>query len=172
MGAGKSTLGPLIARPLGALFVDLDVFVEQQQGLTVPQLFAEKGEPFFRRAESQALRTVLEQRGRLVLSVGGGCFTQSRNRELLHQKGAATIFLEAPAEELWSRCQAQTGNTLRPLLNNETSFRQLYMQRLPQYRLALYTVQAGGRPPELIAEEILDLMRRTRGIHQHKEESK
>ena len=160
MGAGKSTLGPVAARRLGAVFVDLDDLIQQQEGLSVSQIFSQKGESFFRRAESQALQTVLDQRGRLVLALGGGCFVQSRNRELLHQRCVTTVFLEVPVEELWARCQHQSGNRQRPLLKNETSFHQLYMQRLPLYRKAALTLQAGGKSPAELADELLAILGR------------
>jgi len=90
MGAGKSTVGRLLAERLGWEFLDLDVLVESRSGLTVPEIFSTHGEAHFRRLESQELAAALG-RGNIVLALGGGAPESLTNRLLLEQTPATAI---------------------------------------------------------------------------------
>jgi shikimate kinase len=141
MGAGKTTVGRQLAAALGWEFVDLDTFIEQRTGLTVPQIFAEKGEAAFRRLESVALAAALGRRN-IVLALGGGTPEQITNRLLLEQTPRTlTVYLHAPLEVLTARCLAQQSGTERPVLANKTEVAQRFAARLPHYRrLAAVTI--------------------------------
>src|SRR5487761_2537855 len=84
MGAGKTTVGRMLAESLGWEFLDLDAHIEQRTGSTVPELFARDGEPKFRRLESTALTNALSHNN-AVLALGGGTPEQLTNRLLLEQ---------------------------------------------------------------------------------------
>lgn len=153
MGSGKSTIGTLLARQLAWRFVDLDDRIEEAAGLTIPQIFERLGEPAFRQMEADQLRAALGRASELkegtVIALGGGTYAQPGCPEFLRASGAPVLWLDSPIEVLLSRCMAMTG---RPLFRDEASFRALYAQRLPSYRLADYRVDSSGEPAQVVAE--------------------
>lgn len=157
MGSGKSTAGRLLARQTGWPYVDLDKRIVEFTGQTIPEIFAKQGEPAFRDIEHEQLARALGEAAGLdqprVISLGGGTVTQPRNLTLLREKGAVLIWLRCAIEELLSRCAQITD---RPLFRDETSFRQLYLQRLPSYELSDYSVESGGEPMQVV-EQIIAL---------------
>jgi len=159
MGAGKSSVGRALGRRLNWIFEDLDDRIEQREQRRVAEIFRDSGEPAFRRAETSALRQVIEQlRGGIsrIVALGGGAFAQKENAALIAASGVPTIFLEAPAEELWTRCrkQAKETGTIRPLLQNEEQFHQLYKARRASYLRASLNIETSGRTVDEIAAEI------------------
>ena len=110
MGAGKSTVGRLLAAELGWAFLDLDARIEARAGAAVPELFALHGEAHFRRLESSALASALRE-SQIVLALGGGAPETLTNRLLLEQTpGTLTVFLDAPFAILYDRCMLQALN--------------------------------------------------------------
>lgn len=153
MGAGKSSVGGLLARQMGWPFVDLDTIIEAGQGATIRQIFERAGEPFFRQLEHAAL-TEVSKKEPAVIALGGGTFAQKSNIEMIRQSHGATIWLDCPIEELWQRCSTMDN---RPLFRDRESFIRLYEQRLPHYRQAEFKINTGGRSAEEIVEEIARL---------------
>jgi shikimate kinase len=164
MGSGKSTVGRLLAAQLAWRFADLDEEIEAESGLSISQIFAQKGEAVFRDLEHECLKRVVaaavERNTRLVLALGGGTFTQPRNSALLRDPGgtaraagAAVIWLDCPSDELLQRCVLMGD---RPLFRDEASFRKLYEERLPFYRQADFRVESNGEPMGVV-EQILAL---------------
>ena len=159
MGAGKSSVGRELGQQLNWLFEDLDDRIEAREGRTVAAIFREAGEADFRRAERAALQQSLEElRGgsSKIIALGGGAFVQKENAALLHAAGVATVFLDAPIEELWQRCstQANANGTERPLLRSREEFQKLYESRRAGYGSAALHIQTGSRTVEAIAGEI------------------
>lgn len=155
MGAGKTSVGRALAARLGWKFIDLDNIIETREQATVAAIFAERGEAEFRRAESAALKALLqdeEATGDLVTALGGGTFVQAANRAALEQAGATTILLEAPLEELRRRCQDAANQ--RPLARDAATFGELFAARRSAYELAQYRVDTMGKAVEQVAEEI------------------
>lgn len=153
MGAGKSSVGLLLAEQLGWEFLDLDAHLEARTGHTIPQLFALHGEEHFRRLESSALANAL-RRTRTVIALGGGVPEQTTNRLLLEQTpNTLVVFLNAPFPVLYDRCMLQTIATPehdRPLLASPELAQARFHARLPLYqRLARITVDTA----ELSASE-------------------
>jgi shikimate kinase len=163
MGAGKTSVGRALARRLNWTFEDLDERIEQREQRTVSQIFRDFGESEFRRAEHDALQSVLgEIRSGAVkiVALGGGAFVQEQNASVLESSGVPTVFLDAPVEELWQRCctQANKAGTERPLLRSIDQFRQLYEARRPAYLGASLGVQTGQRTLDEIASEIAEAL--------------
>jgi shikimate kinase len=155
MGAGKTSVGTALAR-LGWTFLDLDDCIEQREGRTIPAIFREQGEAGFRDAERAALQELLSQwpsAPRMVVALGGGAFCNPATAQLL--AGAAVVFLDADADELWRRCQAQPRE--RPLRQDRQRFRELYEKRLPYYLRANYRVATSGKSVEQVAAELAGL---------------
>jgi shikimate kinase len=112
MGAGKSTVGQLVAAELGWDFVDTDECVEARTGMAVRELFAARGEPAFRDEERRAVHEVLERRAPAVVSVGGGAVLDEENRVAM-LAGGTVVWLRADPAVLAARVGAGAG---RPLL--------------------------------------------------------
>lgn len=157
MGAGKTSVGRALAKRLSWPFQDLDDQIIARERRSIAEIFRHSGERAFRDAEHGALRQMLEElrdgTGR-VIALGGGAFAQKRNAKLLRR--TAVAFLDAPVEELWSRCcrQAAEAGTERPLLQSMNQFRKLYETRRKSYLQAAVTIRTSGREVEAIAEEI------------------
>ncbi|MBZ5530584.1 MAG: shikimate kinase [Acidobacteriia bacterium] len=159
MGAGKTSVGRALAARLEWNFCDLDNIIETREQQTVAAIFADRGEAGFRKAESAALRELLQDSdmpGDLVLALGGGAFVQPANRAALERSGAATVLLEAPLEELRRRCQE--GGNVRPLARDAATFSRLFAERRSAYQLAQHRVDTMGKSVEQVAEEIERLL--------------
>lgn len=155
MGAGKTSVGRALSRKLGWRFEDLDERIQAREGRTIPEMFQRLGEAQFRRSEVAALRELLEElKSRpIVAALGGGAFVQEEVTSLLGHAGGMTIFLDAPAEELWRRCANDVVD--RPLRRMEAEFRQLYEARRPRYLRAEMRVETEGREIEQIVSAIV-----------------
>ena len=127
MGAGKSRIGREVAERLGRPFLDLDAAIEQRAGVSIPELFATRGERGFRSLEEQAASAALGASEPAVISLGGGAVTSARTRSLLASE--LVVCIEVDADTAWAR----VGRSRRPLARNEASFRALHRERAPLY---------------------------------------
>ena len=159
MGAGKSTIGRLLAARLNWNFLDLDTHLEQRTGSAIPQLFRDHGEARFRRLESTALVSALSF-SNTVLALGGGTPEDLTNRLLLEQTpGTFAIFLDAPFPTLFDRCMLQ--DIARPVLEDPAAAQLRFDRRHPLYsRLSRLTIDTADLTPDQTVEAILA------GLHQ------
>jgi shikimate kinase/3-dehydroquinate synthase len=130
MGAGKSTLGPEVAERLGRPFIDLDRELERDLGKTIPELFAEGGEPEFRIQEERQAITALNLREPAVIALGGGAVQTPSIRNELRER-AFTVHLDVDPESAWARAAGSD----RPLARDETEFHALYERRRESYEV-------------------------------------
>ncbi len=154
MAAGKSTIGRHLARRLGWNFFDTDEEIEAAEGVSIPEIFATRGEPEFRRIESRILEQHVRwiERGRpAVLALGGGAFVEDQNRRLLEDRGIS-VWLDCPFEIVKHRV-AQTSH--RPLAQDPEKFAALYDTRRESYRLADLRVSIDSDDPESMVERIV-----------------
>ncbi|MTE15010.1 shikimate kinase [Nocardia sp. CT2-14] len=152
-GAGKSTIGRKLARELGVELYDTDAGIEERAGRTIPEIFAEDGEPEFRRMEEEVVRdAVLAGHG--VVSLGGGSVLSAATRALLRDR--TVVYLEISVGEGLRRTGASTN---RPLLNGDDpakKYRELMKIRRPLYReVATVRVRTDGRSPGRVVRMIL-----------------
>lgn len=154
MGAGKTTVGPLVARALGCDFVDLDAAVEQRMERPVPVLIRERGEAFFRRAESAAAAEILAGPP-LVLATGGGWAAQPGRIDALAGRARA-VWLQVRARTALARMGGQLRD--RPLLDGPDALsaaRVLLAERTPCYERCAIRIDTEELAPGQVAQEIL-----------------
>lgn len=173
MGAGKTSVGRTIGKQLGWRFEDLDDRIENRAGRKVSEIFGAAGESGFRRAEHAAVKEMLSELpagAERIVALGGGAFVQKRNARLIESAAVPIVFLDAGADELWRRCrrQAERSGMQRPLLKDQSSFRELYEVRRPHYLRAPFRVETSGKTVQQIAAEViqalsLDRAKATRG---------
>ena len=156
MGAGKSTVGRILAGRLGWHFHDSDRVIEADQKTSVPALFATYGEASFRRLEYDAVFR-LHQAEQAVISLGGGAVETAQIRDLLeNDAGGIVIYLQAPLPLLIERCLAQDGGDARPVLQQREQLQTRYDLRLTYYRNAHLTVETETLSPENVAAAIVE----------------
>lgn len=161
MGAGKSTVGPILARRMGWDFLDLDTEIAAAAALSVPAIFARLGEPAFRRLEADVTRQAMP-REEVVFATGGGWMANPEAVAAL-PTGSVTVWLQASAGEVMRRVGRDAAN--RPLLagpDPAAAVRRLMREREPLYRRATFTVETDGRAAPEIAAEI-EILLRSRG---------
>src|SRR5436309_2878425 len=132
MGAGKSTLGPEIARRLGRPFVDVDGEIERGHG-AIADLFRERGEAAFREIEARLATDVAARRDPVVVALGGGAV---ETRDLIERSGMFVVHLDVDVETAWTRVRGSP----RPLAEDEDEFRRRYAQRRPRYAEVAHAV--------------------------------
>jgi len=158
MGAGKSTVGRRLAARLGWEFLDLDEHIEARTGTTIPDIFANHGEPHFRRVESTALASALV-RSHTVLALGGGAPEEITNRLLIEQTpGTLAVFLDAPFPTLFDRCMLQEIG--RPVLADPVQAELRFARRRPFYsRMSRITIDTSAQNPDETVDAILSELR-------------
>lgn len=155
MGAGKSTIGRLLAQELGFEFVDSDQYVEDTTGVSIPYIFEVEGEDGFRDREAKAI-ALLTTQPQVVLATGGGAILREENRMQLMQNGIV-IYLNVSPEAQFERVRF---DSQRPLLQNDDPkgvLEKLYEFRHPLYlSSANYIVFSDNIPPKLVVGGIIE----------------
>jgi len=155
MGAGKSTIGRLLARASGFEFVDCDREIEARSGVSIATIFEHEGESGFRKRES-ALIDELTQRSRIVLATGGGAVLSAENRERLRSRGLV-LYLQASADEILRRTAADRSRPLLQVADPRARIVELLMQREPLYaQVAHLTFASPAANPRRLLKRILD----------------
>ena len=147
MGAGKSSVGRRLAVRLGIPLVDADNEIESAAGMTIPEIFAKHGEPYFRTGEARVIARLLDQ-GPQVLATGGGAIMDPQTRELIRAKGIS-VWLKADLDVLLKRTKRRDE---RPLADKIT---ELLPLREPYYGQSDIVVQSRDEPHEAIVDEII-----------------
>jgi shikimate kinase len=153
MGAGKTSVGKILAEKLRLEFRDLDELIEGECGKAISRLFSEHGEDFFRDLESKKLLTISEKSGQII-STGGGVVLRQANWEVM-EKGGVTVYLKASPDVLWSRIR---NDSSRPLLQVKKPFERvndLLSMRIPLYEKADIIIETENKLPEDIADYII-----------------
>jgi shikimate kinase len=113
MGSGKSTIGPRLAKKLGYDFVDIDDIIEEEEGISVSEIFAKHGEKHFRNLEKSMLVEIYKDKKKIVVALGGGTLTRMENREIVRH-GGILIYLRTHPRTIIER--VKNGKINRPML--------------------------------------------------------
>jgi shikimate kinase len=154
-GAGKSTIGALLAAALGRPFADTDTIIEAMAGKPIPEIFIDDGEPHFRKLEAEAVATALESFDG-VLALGAGAILADQTRALL--RGHPVVYLLVDFSDAMKRVGLGAG---RPLLkiNPRATMRHLLDQRRPFYEeVARHTIDTTGRTPDEVVASIVETL--------------
>ncbi len=157
MGAGKTTVGRLVARHFKKDFYDTDHEVERRTGVNIPLIFELEGEAGFRRREA-AMIEELTRAENIVLATGGGAVLLPENRKNLKEHGTV-IYLRANVNELWIRTRNDKNRPLLQIANPRAQLEKLFEERDPLYReIADIIVDTGGQAVGTIVHEIEKLL--------------
>ncbi|WP_350287579.1 shikimate kinase [uncultured Croceitalea sp.] len=158
MASGKSTVGRQLASALDMTFIDLDEAIAQDVGLSVPRIFQEKGELFFRKKETEVLNALLSSNGNLVLALGGGTPCYGVNMDTVLAKTAHSVYLKLSIAKLLERISNEKSE--RPLVANisdedlpEFIGKHLF-ERSPFYNKASYILTCDDKSVDDIVEEV------------------
>ena len=160
MGTGKTSVGKLLATRLGCAFHDLDKKIEETCGMSIPMMFKEHGEAYFRAREKEAVRAA-SARLNMVIATGGGTVKDAENMALLRKNGIVVALL-ADADTILQRTAVRG---TRPVLDHadagdrRAAVEQLLQERRPLYEGADITVDTSGRAPLEVAECIVQALR-------------
>jgi shikimate kinase len=160
MGTGKTVVGKEVARRLGMKFVDMDDVIEEKEGCTISEIFAQKGERHFREVESE-VAGALSQREGLVIATGGGVVLNRKNVEALQSSGTG-ICLTASPQVIYERVK---GETHRPLLMSKDplgKIKSLLEYREPFYATVQHRLDTSQLSVEGVVEKILALVKKDR----------
>ena len=153
MGVGKSTIGRRLANRIGYAFADADEEIEEAANMSVSEIFAQFGEPYFRDGERRVIARLIE-RERIVIATGGGAFCQEETRDLILDQ-AISVWLDAPIATLVERVARRD---TRPLLKDrdpETVLTELMAERRAHYARASLRIASDNGPHERTVNAIL-----------------
>ncbi len=156
MGSGKTCVGELLAKLLNMSFVDTDEQIIKTEKISINQIFAQKGETYFREIESATLKNVLNYNNQII-STGGGIIKSNENLSLLKEK-SIVFYLKANPDILFERIK---NNKERPLLNVEDMkdrIKTILRERISQYEKAQYIIVTDDKSPTEIANEIIGII--------------
>ncbi len=153
MGAGKSSVGRIVATQLGLPFVDTDAEIERVSRMTITELFAAYGEEEFRALEARVMKRLLKG-GPRVVSTGGGAFINDRTRRHI-KRGGLSIWLKADLDVLWERVNKRDTRPLLKTENPKQTLENLMNARYPVYAEADLTVLSRDVNKDVIAKEVL-----------------
>lgn len=154
MGAGKSTVGRLLAPMLAWGFHDADALLTERVGASIAELFQHHGEPHFRRLEAEILAELLRV-PRAVIALGGGALEHAQTRALLTgEQSTLLVYLQAPLATSIKRCLGEPDAPERPVLQDRPALEARYLARAPFYASAHLTIATEDLPASEVAARI------------------
>jgi shikimate kinase len=160
MGVGKTSIGTRLSSDLGYIFVDTDELIEADQMTTIAEIFAKKGEPYFRDVEARIIRTVLENYNQVV-STGGGAVIRDENREMF-KKAGLVVCLAARPEVIYERIKHETHRPLLKVPDPMARIRELLESRANFYSQADLIIDTSEKSVDDAVREIKERVRYAR----------
>lgn len=154
MGSGKSSVGRRLATRLALPFVDADVEIETAAGMTIPEIFAQRGEAEFRDGERRVIARLLSTRAPLVLATGGGAFMNAETRARIGELGVS-VWLKAEPDVLMRRVRKRSNRPLLQTADPEGTLRRMLAEREPTYALADLTVISRDDPHDVVVDDTI-----------------
>ena len=159
MGCGKSSVSRVLAKRAGLPLIDIDKYIEKQEGRKIKEIFAEEGEEGFRRIETMTLASLAFE-PKSIISCGGGIVGSAVNRAIVKALGNV-IYLKVPCDEAIGRI---SDPSTRPMLSGPRPVREIYDERLPLYRdVADITINTSGKSVGANVQQVIGALRR-RGL--------
>jgi shikimate kinase len=153
MGSGKSTIGARLAQRIGLRFVDADAEIETAAGMSIPDIFATRGEAEFRAGERRVIARLLTQGPRIV-ATGGGAFMNEETRARIAEHGLS-IWLKADVDTLMRRVRKRANRPLLQTEDPEATLRALLAAREPTYALADITITSQDDPHDVVVDAVI-----------------
>lgn len=164
-GTGKSTVGKILSQIVQLPYIEMDEKIIEKDGSNIEQIFANKGEEYFRNIESKILTEISSNKGYIV-STGGGVPIKNENREIMLKSGFV-VNLTASANNILLRVK-KDGNIIRPLLGKKSSIesiKNMMVERKNIYKFAQLTLNTSNKTPNDIANNISDNWNKWKKIH-------
>jgi len=156
MGAGKTSVGKRIAAKLHLPFIDADAEIEKAADATIPEIFAQHGEAYFRDGERRVIRRLLDGNPK-VLATGGGAFMNDETRAAILE-GAVSIWLRAELDVLMARVRKRANRPLLQTADPEATMRRLMTERDPVYATANVHILSRDVTHEIVADETIEAL--------------
>ncbi len=149
-GCGKTTIGRQVAKRLGVKFIDMDDEIEKREGRRISEIFETDGEDYFRNAETECLKSLLDGDG--IISTGGGIVVRDENMEILKSCGVPVVFIDRPLEKI----MGDINTSSRPLLKDGAErLKSLYAARYDRYLSAASVRIVNDKTRDDAAQEII-----------------
>ncbi len=156
MGSGKSTVGFRLSYKLKKCLIDTDKLIEEREKMSISEMFAAKGESYFRQKETECLNSLFHELGSRVISLGGGTPMREENREIIKQLGKV-IYLQASPDTIYQRVKHDTSRPLLQCENPKGRIEALLAERNPIYEgVADIIIHVDGKEMKDVVQEIVE----------------
>ena len=155
MGSGKSTIGRLLSEKMGMRFIDTDTYIEQKEGMTISEIFAQKGEEYFRELELKVCKELSGLRA-TVISTGGGTLLKDANVKELKKSGMVFL-LNVSSNTVLQRLKNDTSRPLLQRDDKEKAVKMMLSQRIPLYNRAADYVIDAEESPRKVCIQVMNL---------------
>lgn len=165
MGSGKSTVGFRLSYKLKKCLIDTDKLIEEREKMRISEMFAEKGEAYFRQKETECLKSMFHELGSRIISLGGGTPIREENREIIKKLGKV-IYLKASPDTIYQRVKHDTSRPLLQCEDPKGRIEALLKERNPIYEsVADIIIHVDGKEMKEVVQEIVEAVQHENFSH-------